>query len=104
MISIGKHLRRFGASALLAGFALTTGAGIASAQGWYGPPPPPPRYEQHAYRAGYVWAGGHWRRAGGQWVWVSGHYVGVAYGRHWVSGHWAVGPQGRRYWRDGHWS
>jgi hypothetical protein len=49
---------------------------------------------------GWVWIGGHWRRAGGQWVWVGGRWANPPRrGGLWVRGHY----NRRGEWIEGHW-
>jgi hypothetical protein len=100
-MTVRTQLKRFGATALLAALAFSGSAGIASAQWYHGPPPPPPQREYHAFRHGYAWEGGHWRRVAGRWVWTPGRFVAIGPGHRWIPGHWQYGPRGR-YWVEGH--
>ena len=103
MSRMRSRLHRLGAGIVLAGLAFSGAAAGVQAQYYNGPPPPPPQREYHAFRHGYVWEGGHWRRVAGRWVWSPGRLVSVAPGRRWIGGHWMMTPRGRT-WVGGHWS
>lgn len=81
MKSLRQTIQRFAAGAVMAGLAVTAGAGAASAQPHRGAPPP--RFERHHDRYAFAWHARRWHR-------------------HWIRGHWAFGPYGRR-WIPGHW-
>lgn len=64
--------------------------------------PPARRAENHAARAGYVWATGRWNWKGGKWMWMPGHWERARAGRKWTAGRWE--RRGNRYvWVAGRW-